>query len=201
MKPILAERRLVTKGDERAWAVTSPDDRYRYLLGRVWAGSGDSARDEPTTSLWCFAMLNPSKARHDVDDPTVRKCAGFAKRGGARGLVIVNMFAYSATDPGDMVNASQSGIDVVGDHNEAAIRWAISRPATLRPGRRVAAWGFVPPKLRNLAKAGICLFLVHPADCLGVNVDGSPKHPLRLGYDRPIRPWAENLPDRSKVKR
>src|SRR5271170_2636809 len=44
VRPILANLGLVTKGDERAWAVTSPDDRYRYLLGRTWGPDRDAGR-------------------------------------------------------------------------------------------------------------------------------------------------------------
>jgi hypothetical protein len=188
MKPILAARGLVTKGDERAWAVTSRDDVYRYLLGRRW---GDAARG-PASPLWCFGMLNPSTARDDVDDPTVRRCTGFAKRGGAGGVLIVNLLAYSSTHPHEMVQASRQGIDVCGQHNDAAIRWAVARAAA--GGRHIAAWGVVPAPLRGLAARGVRSFLAHRADCLGVNVDGSPKHPLRLGYDRSIGSWEHSRP-------
>jgi hypothetical protein len=189
MKRILGAGGLVTKGNDRAWAVTSPDGVYRYLLGRTWEGSA-----QEVTPLWCFGMLNPSKARHDIDDPTVRRCAGFAKRGGAGGFLIVNLLAYSSTHPREMVRASSRGIDVRGEHNDAAIRWAIAR-ATAH-GRHVAAWGVVPSRLRGLAAPGIRSFLARPADCLGINVDGSPKHPLRLGYDRPIVTWNVHGADR-----
>lgn len=191
MKQILGSLGLVTHGDERAWAVTSPDDRYRYLLGRMW---DDYFSDDPWNSyrpLWAFGMLNPSKARHDVDDPTVRKCMGFARRGGAGGLVIVNLFAYSATDPRELVRAWREGVDVRGPHNEAAIGWATSRPVLI--GRNIAAWGRIPPRLRSPASPGLMQFLgsFSFADCLGVNVDGSPRHPLMLAYDTPIVPLAK----------
>jgi len=188
MKAILASLGLVTRGDERAWAVTSPDDRYRYLVGRMW---DDYFGDDPWSTyrpLWTFAMLNPSKARHDVDDPTVRKCVGFARRGGAGGIVIVNLLAYSATDPCDLVRAACRGVDVRGEHNEAAIGWAISRPALI--GRNIAAWGRVPPRLRGLTQGARVQVFCSIADCLGLNRDGSPRHPLMLAYDTPIVPIA-----------
>jgi hypothetical protein len=188
VKQILGGLGLITHGDERAWAVTSPDDRYRYLLGRMWDDYCDDAWNT-YRALWVFGMLNPSKARHDVDDPTVRKCVGFARRGGAGGLVVVNLFAYSATDPRDLVRAWREGVDVRGPHNEAAIDWATSRPAFI--GCNVAAWGRIPPRLRSPAKPALVQFLCSRPDCLGVNADGSPRHPLMLAYDTPIVPLAE----------
>ncbi len=190
MKPILADLGLVTTGDERAWAITSPDDSCRYVLGRTWdAYFPPSGREwwdcVPARPLWCFCMLNPSKARHDKDDPTIRKCTGFAKRGGAGGFIVVNLFAYSATDPSEMVAAARNGVDVRGEHNEAVLHWAQGRPALL--GRSVAAWGKIPPRLRALSQRSRGSFLLtRGVECFGVNLDNSPKHPLMLGYDTPI---------------
>lgn len=132
-------------------------------------------------------MLNPSKARVE-DDPTIRKCIGFAKRGGAGGFLVVNAMAYSATDPRDMVRAHRDGVNITGEHNAAAIRWACSRPALL--GRHIGAWGCIPPRLREVAKRGLGTFKIHPFDCFGKNADGSPRHPLMLGYDTPLVPYA-----------
>lgn len=186
MTPILADLGLVTVGDERAWAVTSPDDRFRYVLGRTWNDPWwERYLHRP---LWVFGMLNPSKARID-DDPSVRKCVGFARRGGAGGIMVVNMLAYSATDPRDMVAAWRSGVNVVGEHNEAALQWALSRPALL--GRHIAAWGKIPPRLRSVSQGARVLFESTRPDCFGLNGDGSPRHPLMLGYDTPLVPLAE----------
>jgi len=189
VKPILASLGLVTQGDEHAWAVTSPDDRYRYVLGRMWDDYFPDGRDwwdrDPIRALWVWGMLNSSKARHNIDDTSVRKVIGFSKRGGAGGVLIVNLFAFSATDPRDMVRASREGIDIRGEHNEAAIEWATSRPALL--GLNIAAWGIVPPRLRVLAQRSRASFAIHGMPyCLGANADGSPRHPLMLGYSTPL---------------
>ncbi len=197
-RPVLANLELVTRGDARAWAVTGADGMHRYLLGRTWSDDDNRSSRQPTRSLWCFGMLNPSKATHDQDDPTIRKCAGFAARGGARGFVVVNLFAYSATHPRDLVSAAKRGIDIRGEHNDAAIRWAIARAAP--HGRRIAAWGVVPSSLSLLAAPGLRSFLVGPAECLGVNLAGSPKHPLRLGYDRPITGWSFEPRERERAQ-
>ena len=184
MKQILSHLGLVTQGDEHAFAVTSEDNRYRYILGRTWDDyftDGGSWRP-----LWVFGMLNPSKARHDVSDQTIGKCTGFAKRGGAGGFLVVNTMAYSETHPRERVRAHKEGVDVRGEHNEAVLTWALSRPAMI--GRHIAAWGRIPPSLRSLAQPGMFQFRCSRPDCFGVNADGSPKHPLMLGYDTPIVP-------------
>lgn len=199
MKPILADLGLVTVGTEQAWAVTSPDNVYRYILGRTWDGyfyDGDEFGPDappPTRPLWVFGMINPSTARgtkpngEPDNDPTVRKCEGFSRRGGAGGFLVVNAMAYSAADPRDVVKAYRAGIDVCGPVNELALRWALSRPTLF--GRHIAAWGRIPPKLRSVAQRGTVQFLCSGAvDCIGVNADGSPRHPLMLGYDTPIVP-------------
>lgn len=188
MKPILSNVGLVTQGDEHAWAVTSPDDEYRYVLGRMWDSYFDDGRDwwekEATRPLRVFCMLNPSKARHDVDDPTIRKCVGFAKRGGAGGIMVVNLLAFSATDPRDMVAAARAGTDIRGEQNEAVLEWARSRPALL--GLNIAAWGRVPSKLKTLAQRSRMTFTMRGVYCFGANADGSPKHPLMLPYTTPL---------------
>jgi hypothetical protein len=191
MRPILADLGLITQGTPAAWAVTSPDGVHRYVLGRLWddfdADQTNLCVDSPRP-LWCFGMLNPSVARHDVDDRTLRKCIGFARRGGAGGLVIVNALAYSTPYPADMLAAHRRGVNVVGEHNEAAIAWALGNVHNLL-GRNVAAWGNVPPKLRTLASAMQMQFRMAHSWCFGRTADGSPRHPLMLGYDTKPERW------------
>ena len=76
-------------------AVISHCKRYRYRLARHW-GAG---------SALPFVMLNPSTADADNDDPTIRRCIAFAKREGAGGIVVANLFAFRATSPADMLAA------------------------------------------------------------------------------------------------
>ena len=49
-----------------------------------------------------FIGLNPSTATEQQDDPTVRRCKNFARDWGFDGMVMLNAFAYRATDPNDM---------------------------------------------------------------------------------------------------
>ena len=81
-----------------------------------------------------FCMLNPSTADHRVDDPTVRRCDGFAARLGAtpdggmgaeisecgryRYLLwrprfsIVNLWPYRTPNPDDLAKGQKAGIDI-----------------------------------------------------------------------------------------
>lgn len=188
MKPVLGDLGLVTKGDERAWAVTSPDDRYRYVLARMWDDYFDDGRPwcerDSQRPLWVFGMLNPSRARHDVDDPTIRKCIGFARRGGAGGFLVVNLLAFSTHDPKEVVQAGRDGVDVCGEHNAAVLQWALSRPALL--GLHVAAWGRIPPRLRSVTQSGRVQFLWSRPHCYGLTAGREPRHPLMLAYTTPL---------------
>ncbi|MDR9403044.1 MAG: DUF1643 domain-containing protein [Halothece sp. Uz-M2-17] len=48
---------------------------------------------EPNASRITFIMLNPSRANATVDDPTIRRCLGFAQDWGHGSLAVVNLFA------------------------------------------------------------------------------------------------------------
>ena len=177
------------RGNASAWAVTSEDDAYRYVLGREWAP------ERPLT--WVFIMLNPSKARHDVDDPTIRKCRGFAERAGAGRFIVGNLFAYSATDPRDLVAAAKRGVNVVGEMNGKVLKRLLQlqgyqasdpRREHLSP-RIVAAWGGIPTPLRAKANEVLSFIAYWEPICLGTTKDGQPRHPLMLAYDTPQGMW------------
>ncbi len=66
------------EGTREAGATLSVDNVYRYALWRTWDPPADMF--EPSRPIMTWVMLNPSTADHRVDDPTIRKCIGFAKR-------------------------------------------------------------------------------------------------------------------------
>lgn len=70
-------------------AVISQDQLYRYLLWRRWG----------TGPVVTWLMCNPSTADATVDDATIRKCTGFAKRWGFDGIHVINLFALRSRDP------------------------------------------------------------------------------------------------------
>ena len=58
-------------------AVFDKSGRYRYSLTRRWASGGDTV---------AFVLLNPSTADAERDDPTIRRCMGYAKHWGCAAL-------------------------------------------------------------------------------------------------------------------
>ena len=55
-----------------------------------------------------FIMLNPSTANATTDDPTIRKCIGFAEVAHGR-LVVLNLFAFRTRSPSTMKRAAPVG--------------------------------------------------------------------------------------------
>jgi hypothetical protein len=105
-------------------ATFSPCRRYRYTLERKWIGGIGTIN---------FIGLNPSTADESQDDPTIRRCVGFAKSWGFSALCMLNLFAFRATDPRDMMDAA----DPIGPDNEATLeRYVNAEGATT-----IAAWG------------------------------------------------------------
>lgn len=154
----------------------SHDKVYRYSLTRRW-GAGP-------TVLWI--MLNPSTADADIDDPTIRRCIGFTKRWGFEALEVVNLYAFRATDPAELVpNATRAP----GPDNNAA--WA---EAFHRCHFVVLAWGankFVDQgyaerrviDINGLPDCG------RPLRTLGTTKKGAPRHPLYVKADTPLQLW------------
>lgn len=165
--------KLVTTGRARpaagvqADAVFSEDRRFRYALTRCWASG-------PVMKI---VMLNPSTAAESTDDPTVRRCVGFARAEGYAGLVVGNLFAWRSSDPSDLRTAT----DRVGPDNDEWLEWIISRPGPL-----VAAWG----ARADAGRVGDVLELIGTRDllCLGVTRHGQPRHPLYVRADTALQP-------------
>src|SRR5258705_6115374 len=74
-------------------AIISPCGTYRYLLTR----QAESMWPMKPTAL--FVMLNPSIAGSTLDDPTIRRCRGFAKLWDRNDLAVANLYALRSTSP------------------------------------------------------------------------------------------------------
>ncbi|UBV18813.1 DUF1643 domain-containing protein [Mycolicibacterium fortuitum] len=152
-------------------AVISECGRYRYELIRRW---GDGPLLE-------FVMLNPSTADAEKDDPTIRRCIGFGKAWGYGGIVVHNLYAYRATAPDMLANVD----DPIGPANRDYLG---NKIATCT----IAAWGAHPAAVGwwNGYPYNITAALKRPQLlCLGVNGNGSPKHPLYVPSSRTPIPW------------
>ncbi len=139
-------------------AILSPCRRYRYLLERTWS----------TQPHALFVMLNPSTADENANDRTIDKCIKYCQRWGHGSLRVVNLFAWRATDPKDMMGAQ----DPIGPDNDRIIA-----EQAAEAGIVIAAWGASGSHMGRADKVLAMLPVVH---ALHKNKDGSPGHPLYL---------------------
>lgn len=155
------------------------DGDYRYDLFRAW--ESDWRDSQPLY----FVMLNPSTADGSEDDPTIRRCVGFAKTCGFRSLHVVNLYALRVTRPVHLWEHP----DPVGPRNQTYLE-TVARRSVVDGGLVVAAWGTNAAEgeaerfKRTLAAAGASAY------CLGRNKGDSPKHPLYVKADRALELWA-----------
>lgn len=160
-----------------AWI--SDDGLYRYLLRRhVGAALFDS--EERVV----FVMLNPSTADATKDDPTIRRCLGFARREHSNSLTVVNLYAYRTPHPRRLAEARRAGVDIVGPENDRALE-EVHRPGALV----IAAWGARPagiPRDAHEARVDRVRELLGPMYALGFTAAGDPRHPLYLKADAPV---------------
>lgn len=172
--PVLSTARTPELPPEDKRALISDDGQYRYLLARIW---------EPGKNLVLFVGLNPSTADADKDDPTVNWWRAFAKRLGCGGFLAANLSAFRTSSPKIL---KQQGFPV-GPENDEALLGAARVCATI-----VVCWGSIKwERVRTVYE------MLRPFGpyCLGVNADGSPRHPLARGKnklrveDAVLRPW------------
>lgn len=160
------------KGD----ALVSPCRTYRYWLLRGWT---EGLRRPVLT----FVMLNPSTADVEKDDPTIRKCVGFAKRLGYNAIDVVNLFALRATNPEELKRFDG---DPVGPDND---KWISIQTSNLAHPV-VVAWGGHGDKHQARVK-WVTENLLKGRDlyCLGTTDSGQPRHPLMLPYSTELVRW------------
>lgn len=158
--------------DFRAGAVISACERYRYRLWHILHPSNGSRV--------LFVMLNPSTADGVKDDPTIRRCIGFAQDWGFGRLDVANLFAFRATKPADLAKAD----DPVGPENDA---YLIELGALA--DRIVFAWGTRGTLQGRDQQVGDMFGRrgLH-AWCLGKTKAKHPRHPLYVPRDASLVP-------------
>lgn len=152
-------------------AVSSDCGQYRYMLAR---GTG------PRRLI--FVMLNPSTADAELDDPTIRRCKAFAAALGYTGIIVLNLYAFRATQPADLWIQS----DPIGPRNDAHIEQLASGDTV------VCAWGVNAKPERVAQVAALLREAGAKLTCLGVTKSGAPRHPLYVRVDQPLVDW--NVP-------
>jgi hypothetical protein len=143
---------------------------YRYRLVRSWL---------PVLPTVVFVLCNPSTADDETDDPTTRRCVGFARGWGFGSLEIVNLFARRAVGP----SALRGVADPVGPGNDPAIRAAVAGGALV-----VAGWGAFGG-YQGRDRQVLALLGGTPMCCLGRTRCGRPRHPLYAPASTPLQPW------------
>jgi len=162
-------------------AILSPCRRWRYRLDRRWT-SGQTV---------CFIGLNPSTADETTDDPTLRRCIGFASKWGYGSLFMVNLYALRATDPSLLWQKPHK--TRVGPHWQQHFLDAVTQTDCV-----VTCWGGfskgrVMDRRQGQRHADHTLALLHTNNIefshLGLTRGHQPKHPLYLAKDTPLSKW------------
>ena len=128
-------------------------------------------------------QLNSKDQELTSDDPTIRKCVKLAGHWGYGGIVVVNQFAWRATDRSEIRTVDHP----VGPRNDLAIRTELSQVDDV-----LAAWGNDGRWLDRAEEVrGILRTTGNSCCCLKQNATGEPAHPLYQKDDsdrQPFRP-------------
>lgn len=163
--------------------------QFRTRLTRRW---GDASR-------MIFVMLNPSTADAVRDDPTIRRCIGFARREGLGGIAVINLFTRRTPSPKALVASD----DPKGPDADSAITQTVERAKGPREAARwgekpdviVCAWGAPPAGpawWRAMHHDQVERVYAEAHDMhkrlfsLGTTAGGHPRHPLYLPADAPL---------------
>jgi len=162
--------------DDIRETIFSPDRVYRYTLWRSW--------DMFNERFLMTIGLNPSTADEERDDPTIRRCVGFAKAWGYGGLLMTNLFAYRSTDP----DALYEVVDPVGAENLHYLRLVATQAGAI-----LVAWGCHG---RYMDRDRLTMqALGKPLLCLGRTKTGEPRHPLYTRKDtQPVLYYTPPVP-------
>lgn len=140
---------------------------YRYALWRRWAAGPQVL----------FVMLNPSTADKQRNDPTIRRCIGFAASWGYGAVAVGNLFAFRTPSPRVLRQAAHP----VGRAND---RWLLRLAA--ESNCVIAAWG---NEGVLLARDSRVRELLAPLNALGLTQQGQPRHPLYVQHGVLPGPW------------
>ena len=152
-------------------AMFDTSGRYRYSLWRVWSSN------HPRIA---FILLNPSTADEQKNDPTIRRCIGFACAWQFGSVEVVNLFAYRATDGRELLKV----VDPVGEENNRFLMQAVERCSTV-----VVGWGTRGTLLGRDREVISLLTGRNDVYSLGTTRGGQPRHPLYVRGDTTLVPF------------
>lgn len=169
--------------DNTRFAIFSLDEKYRYALAVAFTTRGWKLGD----NRWInYLMLNPSTADELANDPTIERCQRRAMMLGFSGLVVTNLFAYRATDPGDMKAQPYP----VGEKNDYYIDMVASSSDVI-----VCGWGehgMYTGRGETVLKRLSEKFYDKMYHLGLTEKNEQPRHPLYVGYKQPLLPFSED---------
>jgi hypothetical protein len=150
----------------------SPDGRYRWsYTHRIGDGP---------TIVWIG--LNPGTGdREGRYRPTLQRMVDRSVALGMGQFTLVNLFAWRATRPRDLMADVMGGVDIVGPDCDKAIEQAVGTAQLV-----VVAWGthgWLLARDRAVAR------LLKDPLCLGTTSRGQPRHPLYVRATAPLIRW------------
>ncbi len=164
------------KRSVKTGAIFDLTEQYRYVLWREW---------DSTMLRVGFVMLNPSQADAIADDPTIRRCIGFARAWGYGALEVVNLFAYRTAFPKFLRQVS----DPVGSDNDLHLE-----QFARRVDRIVLAWGNWGSLYGRDRAVLEQLMACKSLYCFGLTKNQQPRHPLYLKRNATVRAITSKTP-------
>ncbi len=145
--------------------------RYRQALTRDWTPEGAKSR------AVLFIGMNPSVADADASDPTCHRELMFARDWGFTRYLKGNVLDWRATSPKDI--PTDPAMACSPDNVPVLIEMADEAEVV------VMAYGKLHKRFHGVIDDVIAAVTARgkPLKCLGVNQDGSAKHPLYLRKD------------------
>lgn len=153
--------------------------RYRQALTRDWTAPGTAPR------VILFIGMNPSVADAAASDPTCHRELMFAQDWGYSRYLKGNVLDWRATTPRDIPPDPDVACSAA---NLPALAQMAAEAETI-----VMAHGRLPPRYHRVLQEVTRQMrgASTPLMCLGLNKDGSAKHPLYLRKDTPLRPFPD----------
>lgn len=162
----------------------SPDRQYRYTLTHAITPGFEELIGSTLTAECVFIGLNPSTADEQQEDPTIRRCIGYANTWGYDVLTMLNIFAYRSTNPKRLY---RHYIDPIGPDNDRFLVEVCQRAQLV-----VCAWGAHGSYHNRAANVRSMLqkaeVVLHYLKLVG---SGQPGHPLYLPGNLEPTPWLD----------
>jgi len=139
-------------------ATFSDDRKYRFVLWRMW---------DKQKPMIMFIGLNPSTANEYNDDPTIRRVVRFAN---TCGVYMLNLFTYVTAYPAELMKCPERAY-------QADMHLQLYNAAS---DTVIFAWGSFPEAAERVR---VVIEMFPNGKVLGINKNGSPKHPLYIKGD------------------